>query len=431
MNKRLYGAACAVLMIFTGLTAGAWTPGHDDPQAEPIIQNLGTLRPFWYETWGGTEDDIPLGIDVEDDVVYLAGATFGTETTHAFLLKYDIDGNLLWEVTMDDGTVASDVAVYDNAVYVTGAIDENGGNVFLSKYTADGTHVWTETWGGSSADAARGMSIANDNIYLVGTSGSFGALSTDIVVIKYGIDGTFKWFTLWGGKEAEEGSGIIAASDGAYVTGVTDSYDKGGGDAVVMKLDGSGNVVWAKTWGGEAAEWGTSLTMMEQYVYVTGYTRSYTGSIVLLKYGEDGNMQWERRWGGENDMGYAVTSFGTNVYVAGITYEDGADACILKYDGDGTLFWAKAWGGKESEEAWCIDVEAERIYLAGTTESYGNGGDDVFLLKCNLEGRKRSIASMPLSIMNDAIMVFGRIVMHISTAPSDTIDSKAPAMLML
>jgi hypothetical protein len=413
----------AVLFVITAVTPAVEHAGADDCDvSQRVFSSTGKIRPYWVETWGDAADQWLTGVDAAGEHVYAVGAVFDSEEAESFLLKYTTDGDLVWDASLADSgdVVASDVAVQGGNVYVTGGVIASGDNVnvFLSRYTDAGEHVWTKTWGGGGADVARGLAIHGTDIYLVGTSGSFGAVSGDIVVLKFDTDGTFRWYSLWGGLESEEGSRIAATESGVYVTGVTDSYDKGGGDAVCAKFDPDGDLVWAKTWGGTDAEWGTDIIEFQGYVFITGYTRSYAGPVFLVKYDPDGNTLWERRWGGEgSDTGLALTAYDGTVYVTGETYsygEGSGDVFLLKYAENGDFSWAKTWGGEAADAAGDIDAESERLYLAGATESEGAGGADAFILKCNLEGRWLSHETRNVHGLFDRfgrLRVFGRIVL--------------------
>jgi len=209
------------------------------------------------------------------------------------------------------------------------------------------------------------------------------------------MDGNLIWHKTWGGVETEEGGRVMVSDDGVYVTGITSSYGYGmPGDAVLLKYDTDGNLVWAKTWGGDDTDRSIGLDISQGYVYVTGYTYSYGHNIFLLKYDADGNLIWNKTWGGiGDDDGMALKIYDNAIYVVGDTYsygEGNGDIVLLKYADDGALSWAKTWGGAESEFPYDIDIENKMIYITGYTESFGAEAKDALLLKCNLEGKKVS-----------------------------------------
>lgn len=371
----------------------------------------GKIKTYWAETWGGSNDDWAMGIDVYDGNIYVAGISDGK----AILLKYDDDGNLIWNRTWaGEGTAgAGDLAVQGNYIYVTGSTAGQSADVFLLKYDTEGTLIWAKTWGGGGEDMAKGIAISNDYIYLCGTTGSFGALSGDILLLKYDMEGNLIWYKIWGGKEREEGNRIVVDGNEIYISGVTASYGQGGDDVVFLKYDINGNLAWRRTWGGDDTDWGVGIDEMEDYIYIAGYTYSYQPHVLILKYDKDGKITWERRWGESGaDNAYAICTYNGAVYVSGETnsYGKGGDIFLLKYSDGGTIEWAKTWGGAEEDVAYDMDIENDRIYVAGYTESYGEGGKDVIVFKCNLEGKKLSSMGVcnPIEIINGKILFMGR-----------------------
>ncbi len=100
---------------------------------------------------------------------------------------------------------------------------------------------------------------------------------------------------------------------------------------------------------------------------------------------------WQHSWGGagvDRAQAVAVDALG-NVYVAGaaLGFGSAAAAVTLKYSPVGELLWAKTWDGPSTEalQAAAIDTDGNLV-LAGSTFSYGEGQDDVLLLKYAPDG---------------------------------------------
>jgi hypothetical protein len=97
-------------------------------------------------------------------------------------------------------------------------------------------------------------------------------------------------------------------------------------------------------------------------------------------------------WGGASaDGGNAVVlDSAGNVYVAGLTDSFGAggeDVLIAKYNPKGQFLWAKTWGGGGNDYASSIKVGPDGyLYVSGGTSSFGAGWYDLFLLKLDENG---------------------------------------------
>jgi hypothetical protein len=132
-----------------------------------------------------------------------------------------------------------------------------------------------------------------------------------------------------------------------------------------------------------------------------GWTASYasygTGSYAwLLKTDANGNEQWDKTYGLDGfDCVYSVvqTSDGGYVLAGNIDTAKNPDfkgqilytnneAWLFKTDANGNLEWSKTIGGLKSDEARFVQQTSDGGYIiSGTTESYGSGGSDIWLIK--------------------------------------------------
>ncbi|MFX1478123.1 MAG: SBBP repeat-containing protein [Promethearchaeota archaeon] len=107
--------------------------------------------------------------------------------------------------------------------------------------------------------------------------------------------------------------------------------------------------------------------------------------ILLIKYNNSGSIKWQRIWGGDyDDYGNTISIDNSgNVYVAGGTnsYGNGSsDITLIKYDNTGELVWNKTWGGSLWDSSFGLTFdESNNIYVIGYTESYDLYGDIVLL----------------------------------------------------
>ncbi len=218
------------------------------------------------------------------------------------------------------------------------------------------------------------MDLVGENLYVVGITGS---PNTDIFVGAFNAsDGSSIWFKTIGDRGDDYVCSAIADSSGnIYIVGKTSSYGTSPGrgyDALIVKLNQSGEVEWALTLGNATTdEEATAVTMVDGYLYVAGYSRNYsfiaivnasTGSIVRL-IGLPETM-----------LIRSITVNSSNIYVAGSI---GDDAFIARLNLNGSIIWAEAFGqsGIEDDARFIIMGSNGNLYVAGYTESYGQGGD--------------------------------------------------------
>jgi hypothetical protein len=302
--------------------------------------------------------------------------------------------------------VATDTS---NSIYITGSTQTFGRedyDVFLQKYDQSCNLLYTEQWGGPGDDIARGIAVdAFDNVYITGYTNSFtiNMATTQIFLLKYDSYGNLQFSVRWGGVKNDYGNGVAVDTFGnVYVVGTTNSFGAGGSDVVLLKYDSSGNLLFQKTWGGTQNDYGTGVAVNGAgYVYLTGYTYSLgltpgISSVILLNYDPSGNLLFQKTWGGtKNDFGTGITvDMDGNVYVTGYTKSYSVapgvpSAFLLKFDQAGDLLFQRIWGGNRADFAYGVAVDsAENVYVTGYTFSFGPNtqGTNFFILKYDISG---------------------------------------------
>jgi hypothetical protein len=96
-------------------------------------------------------------------------------------------------------------------------------DAFVSKYDTNGNFLWARTWGGADKDGAGGVAVDGaNNVYVGGMISSTvdlgsGAVTSkglsDASLTKFAADGTFQWAQTWGGPGNDVNWGVIL--DGA------------------------------------------------------------------------------------------------------------------------------------------------------------------------------------------------------------------------
>lgn len=234
---------------------------------------------------------------------------------------------------------------------------QDGQDIFLAKYTTEGTLAWVKTFGGNNDDVGKAVCLDNSgNVYTCGTfTGTVdfdpGNGTTELInegllsgfVQKLDTSGNFQWAIMnTRVGAAMQANSIAVDSDenvflGGEFSGIMNFNHAGGGynltslgayDVCIQKLSPSGNFVWAKAFGGSTDSDICNSIARGAFndIYLTGYFR--------------GTVDFNPGAGIANK-----TSAGLN------------DIFVLKLDTTGNFKWIKTMGGTLADIGQDIDVD--------------------------------------------------------------------------
>jgi len=312
-----------------GWVSGGFDTSNNGVRDGYVVKLSPSGAHIWSTYMGGTGDDFGYGIALDSSGnAYVAGETIsagwtsgGFDTSHnawidGYVVKLSAAGTHLWSTYLGSTSdeYAYGIAVdssgnayvtgfswNDSAAWMSGGFDTspNGGfDGYVVKLSAAGAHLWSTYLGGTNNDSGRSIAVdSSGNAYATGyttsTGWAAGGFDTsyngagDGYVVKLSTAGAHLWSTYLGGTSGDNGDGIALDSSGnAYATGYTDStgwasggfdtsYNGGGADGYVVKLDPAGAHLWSTYLGGTGTEYGRSIAVdSSESVYVTGLTQS-------------------------------------------------------------------------------------------------------------------------------------------------------------
>jgi len=174
------------------------------------------------------------------------------------------------------------------------------------------------------------------------------------------------------------------------------NYDNGfliaGSPFTIIRTDQFGDTLWIRNLGGGSAL-GLIATLDGDLIAVgSDYHYMQPCDLMLAKLNQFGDTIWVRFWGGSsNDYGYSVVQTADSCFIiAGTTQSFGlgnSDGWVIKVNPYGDTIWTKTFGGNYNDYLYCIAPAGEDDYVvAGATSSFGNGSDDIWVLKINGDG---------------------------------------------
>lgn len=286
------------------------------------------------------------------------------------------------------GTMDLDPGVGTVNAVASGSLND----IFISKLNSSGAYVWGQSIGAASADAGFGVAVdGSGNVYV---TGSFG--------------------------------GTVDFDPGVGVTNLTSN---GGLDIFILKLDASGNFVWANAIGGTAADEGLSIAVDGSgNVYTAGYfngtadfdpgvgTNNLTSAggtdAFEVKLNSSGNFQWVKQIGstGTDQINSVVVDAAGRSYIAiafqgtlpagmvnafAISSAGSTDGLLIVLNNAGVVNGGGALlgsGGDDAITALALDETRHAVYLTGRFSgnmpvyNYTNaGGFDLFVQQFPLD----------------------------------------------
>jgi len=294
-------------------------------------------KEIWNSTFGGTRDDEAYSveeIDLGGFIVTGKTRSHGSGAYDAWLIRTDQNGNKVWDKTFggpldDEGFSVHETG--DGGFIVAGRTRSKSGNgyydVWLIKTDQYGNKIWDKTFGGPMDDVGDFVQQTNDGGYIiVGTTNSFGAGGSDVLLIKTDSEGNEIWDRIYGGPKSEQnpwskGWSVLQNSEGGYMlVGSTDSFGAGGYDIWLIKTDKNGELISDRTYGGPFNDEGGSIIQLGDNEYIlVGSTNSYGAGgydAWLIKIDKNGNIIWDQTYGGvTDDKGYSVEKTDDEGYI--------------------------------------------------------------------------------------------------------------------
>ena len=327
--------------------------------------------------------------------------------------------------TPDGGFI---VTGYSNSTDIEGLPNKGEDDAIIVKYDKDGNLLWQKSWGGNLRDGFSEILQTQDGGFIV----SGYSQSTDIeelpnkgesdaIIVKYDKDGNLLWQNSWGGNLYEEFYNILETQDGGFiVSGFSDSTDiiglpnKGYEDAIIVKYDKDGNMLWQKNYGGRYSDEFYSIILTDDGGFIVvgssssndieGLPNKGETDIIIVKYDKDGNLLWQNSWGGNDkdhfydvlqtqDGGFIVYGYSWSTDIEGLPNKGVYDAIIVKYDKDGNMLWQKNWGGNSWEEFnYILQTQDGGFIVYGYSRSTdieglpNKGGRDAIIVKYDKDG---------------------------------------------
>ena len=162
--------------------------------------------------------------------------------------------------------------------------------------------LFVKSYGGSIEDYFIGVAQTTDGGYIavgysVSTDGDLTGLNkgnSDAIIVKYDNGGNLVWNKNFGGTLYDQFYSVLQTSDGGCIAvgysnsinGDLATLNKGDFDAIIVKYDSSGNVLWNKNFGGSVYDQFRSVVQTSDGGYIAvGNSSSTNGDLTGINKG--------------------------------------------------------------------------------------------------------------------------------------------------
>ena len=220
-------------------------------------------------------------------------------------IKLSENGELLWRNYFGGSYTDTPFGVIETAdknFIIVGSSDSadidisnNNGSYdyWVLQISPEGNLLWEKSFGGSEIDEARAITNTNDgNFLIVGdtrsanndVSNTNGA--ADLWVVKMSPLGDLLWEKTYGGSSFDVGRSVSQTQDNGFlISGSSRSEDnsftnQGQNDALVLKINAEGTLVWKKTIGGSEIDFlYDAVQLNNNTIIAVGETQSSNGDL--------------------------------------------------------------------------------------------------------------------------------------------------------
>lgn len=367
-----------------------------------VMSRVGTPEVIWMRTYGSIGFEHCYSMQKTPDGGFIMGGwtdSFGNGQQDMYLVKADAQGRIQWQRSY--GGAADDygqsVRPTPDGGYVLAGYTQSFGSgdydMYLVKTDSTGNLLWSRTYGGSKCDMCYCVQPTRDGGFILGgDTRSFGK-NCQMYLVKTDSEGRMVWQASFGEDEDDFCLSLAQTADGGFILG-GDSNSFGinifDADMILVKTDSLGRREWQRTYGGSLCDGCYCVGQLPDGGYILGGDTQSFGmgnyDMYLVRTDSLGNLLWQNTFGGEGlddchcvhlaeDGGFLLTGY-SDSFKSGNTC-----LYLVKTDPDGNMLWQETLGGLRCDYGYSMQVAADKsLILAGYTESFAEGGDDVWLV---------------------------------------------------
>jgi hypothetical protein len=346
--------------------------------------------PVWEHTWGETGSEAATAV-ASDSIgdVYLTGysASYHSLYLDVLLVKYSNSGSFRWARVWDNtdrGRVSERVELAEDlcldssdGVYLTGSVidDQSTPSVLLLKFNTGGEFQYARNWTLTNVSNISGEAICTDGTYLYIAAVLEQIDLGQLVLLKYGLDGSLVSNYTWLVDREIIPTDIIVDGNGdLVVTGTAADVFAAGLDAFVLKTDSDFTPIWCQYWGtskGEDIGYGLLADGDNNVLMVGGSTNwSALSAPILAVLNSDGAIITDYYW--------PLTNFAAFLSIGEAA--SGNFYCVgTGWPAEQTIFFARLGDAGANYAVQDFRVYTHPLTIPQALGGWMTGGDDILI----------------------------------------------------
>lgn len=209
----------------------------------------------------------------------------------------------------------------------------------FSAYSQHCVPLYTKTYSGSGDDEAKDIlyTAIDKGSIVAGRSSSGSSGDFDAMLLKLNESGDILWSKRVGGSADDAFIRVKSAGGGYIAIGTTKSFGNAAGEVFLCKFSISGNLTWARHYGNNAVKTVPKevIELADGNILFAANENDSTslGNAIICKVDPTGNVIWTKKFDHGNDDGvnYIVES-GNIIYATGYATLNDRDGILMKLD---------------------------------------------------------------------------------------------------
>jgi hypothetical protein len=388
--------------------------------------------------FGGDSTDAAKSIIETYDFGFLLGGTtnsFGAGAKDIYLIKTDENGDTLWNKTYgsnSDDEFSDIKETSDNGAILIGTTSGFGAvgkNIYVTKVNSLGDIQWSNSYGSANEDVGNSIIQTTSNNYvLTGSTFNTTTNKTDVVIIKFDINGDTLWSKTFGSIRTfgsstndhtnDAGLVIKQTSDSNYLI-LSSSSSVGFGptfsESMLTKMDTNGNIIWSRRYymGADEIVFNSVQETFDNGFVLSG-TNSFWNNISLMKTNSVGGIEWSNTIGqtyfNNNLEGTFSLQLPDSSFLT-LSPSQNHNILIINTDALGSTLWSKEYGTASETIGKMILKNDNQLAVSGSTNS------DYYLLFLDSAGNAGCNSISSSTTNNSVQLIIADSIVEIGLGP--------------